>query len=171
MWGLCNIFIVHGKHTNVGCTMARLCGAKIVSHFLCAWHVLKAWCLHSMEKIKDPKVKCALLDHLHMVMFMSINLNETIESFKAHGKEIAMESFDNLQPGVVWTRYFGPIIANLVSDLLPSKYGMFWNIFVVDALQVTCWFFTHTWITWWVVNMLCMSMHNLGWLHFNELQI
>jgi hypothetical protein len=48
---------------------------------------------------------------------------------------------------------------------------MFWNIFVVDALQVTCWFFTHTWITWWVVNMLCMSMHNLGWLHFNELQI
>jgi hypothetical protein len=59
-----------------------------------------------MEKIKDPKVRHALLDHLHMVMFMSINLNETIESFKAHGKKIVMESFDNLQPGVVWTRYF-----------------------------------------------------------------
>jgi len=106
MWGLCNIFIVHGKCTNVGCTMARLCGAKILSHFLCAWHVLKAWRLHSMEKILDPKVKRALLDHLHMVMFMSINLNETIESFKVHGNEIPMESFHNLQLGVVWTRYF-----------------------------------------------------------------
>jgi len=106
MWGLCNIFIVHGKHTNVGFTMAGLCGAEILSHFFCAWLVLIACCLHSIEKIKDPKVRRALLDHLHMVMFMSINLNETIESFKAHGKEITMESFDNLQPGVVWTRYF-----------------------------------------------------------------
>jgi hypothetical protein len=39
-----------------------------------------------MEKIKDPKVKLALFYHLHMVMFMSINPNETIESFEAHGK-------------------------------------------------------------------------------------
>jgi hypothetical protein len=30
-WGLHNIFIVHGKHTNVGCTMARLCGVEILS--------------------------------------------------------------------------------------------------------------------------------------------
>jgi hypothetical protein len=59
-----------------------------------------------MEKIKDLEVKRAILDHLHMVMFMSINPNETIQSFKAHGKEIMMENFDNLQPGVVWTRYF-----------------------------------------------------------------
>jgi hypothetical protein len=53
-----------------------------------------------MEKIKDLEVKCVVLDHLHTVMLMSINLNETIESFKACGKEMVMESFDNLQPNV-----------------------------------------------------------------------
>jgi hypothetical protein len=36
-WGLHNIFIIHGKHTNVGCTMAWLCGAEILSHFFFAY--------------------------------------------------------------------------------------------------------------------------------------
>ncbi len=58
--------------------------------------MLKAWCLRSMEKIKDLKVKYLILDCLHMVMFMSINPNETIDDFKAHGKEMVVESFDNL---------------------------------------------------------------------------
>jgi hypothetical protein len=35
-----------------------------------------------MEKIKDPKVRRVVLDRLHIVMFMSINLNQTIESLK-----------------------------------------------------------------------------------------
>jgi hypothetical protein len=81
-------------------------GQDLVPIFLCTWHVLKAWCLHSIEKIKDSKVKHAILDHLHMVMFMSINPNETIDDFKACGKEMVVESFDNLQPGVAWTTYF-----------------------------------------------------------------
>ncbi len=76
-----------------------------VQVFLYAWHVLKAWHLCSME-IKDVEVKHAILDHLHTVMFISINLNETIESFKAHGREMVVESFDNLQPCVTWTRCF-----------------------------------------------------------------
>jgi hypothetical protein len=59
-----------------------------------------------MEKIKDLKVRRAIFDHLHMVMFMSINPNETIDDFKACGREMMMESFDNLQLGVNWTRYF-----------------------------------------------------------------
>jgi len=59
-----------------------------------------------MEEIKDSKVKRAILERLHMVMFMSINLDETIDDFKAHGREMVVESFDNLQPIVVWTRYF-----------------------------------------------------------------
>jgi hypothetical protein len=33
-----------------------------------------------------------------MVMFMSINPEETIDDFKAHGREMAVENFDNLQP-------------------------------------------------------------------------
>jgi hypothetical protein len=41
-----------------------------------------------------------------MVMFMSIDLDETIDDFKARGKEMMVESFDNLQHGVVWMIYF-----------------------------------------------------------------
>jgi hypothetical protein len=63
--------------------------------------VLNAWQLFSMEKIKDPKVRCVILD-----LFMSINLDETIKSFKACGKDMVVESFDNLQPSVAWTQYF-----------------------------------------------------------------
>jgi hypothetical protein len=32
----------------------------------------------------------------------------------------------------------GLIIANLVNNLPPSKYGMFLNLFAMDALQVAC---------------------------------
>jgi hypothetical protein len=59
-----------------------------------------------MEKIKDSKVKCVVFAHLNMMMFMSINPNETIDDFKARGREMVVESFDNLQPNVAWTRNF-----------------------------------------------------------------
>ncbi len=58
--------------------------------------MLKTWCLHSMEKIKDSKVRRVVFDHLHMVMFMSINPYQTIDDFKARGKEMVVESFDSL---------------------------------------------------------------------------
>jgi hypothetical protein len=54
-----------------------------------------------MEKTKDSEVKRVVLDRLHMVMFMSINPNETIDDFKVRGREMVVESFDNLQLGVV----------------------------------------------------------------------
>jgi hypothetical protein len=59
-----------------------------------------------MEKIKDSEVKHVVLDCLHMVMFMSIKPNETIDDFKARGREMVVESFDNLQLGLAQTRYF-----------------------------------------------------------------
>ncbi len=71
-------------------------GQNHVLIFLCTSHVLKAWRLCSMEKIKDLEVKRVVLDHLHTVMFMSINPYETINDFKAHGREMMVESFDNL---------------------------------------------------------------------------
>jgi hypothetical protein len=58
--------------------------------------VLKAWHLHSIEKNKDLEDMHAILDCFHMVMFMSINPNETIDDFKARGREMVVESFDNL---------------------------------------------------------------------------
>jgi len=48
--------------------------------------VLKAWRLHSIEKIKDLEMRHVVLDCLHMLMFMSINPNETIDDIKACGK-------------------------------------------------------------------------------------
>ncbi len=58
-------------------------------------------CVESMvlvlhKKNKDLEVKCVVFNCLHMVMFMSIDPNETIDDFKAHGKEMVVESFDNL---------------------------------------------------------------------------
>jgi hypothetical protein len=49
-----------------------------------------------MGKIKDSQVRCVILDHLHVVMFMSINSNKTIDDFKARWKEMVVKSFDNL---------------------------------------------------------------------------
>ncbi len=49
-----------------------------------------------MEKKKDSEVKHAVLDRLHMVMFMSINPKQTIDDFKACGREMVVENFDNL---------------------------------------------------------------------------
>jgi hypothetical protein len=54
--------------------------------YLCAWHILKAQHLHSMEKIKDNEVQPTILDDLHIVMYMPIELDETIEAFMTHGK-------------------------------------------------------------------------------------
>jgi hypothetical protein len=59
-----------------------------------------------MEKIKDVKVKHAILDCLHTVTVMSINPNATIDYFKAHGGEMVVDSFDNLQPSVIQIKYF-----------------------------------------------------------------
>jgi hypothetical protein len=66
-----------------------------------------------MEKIKDSQVRRQVFDHLHMVMFMSINSNETIDDFKACRREMVVKSFDNLQLNVVWTRYFGAYYCQL----------------------------------------------------------
>jgi len=39
-----------------------------------------------MEKIKDNEVQPTILDDLHIVMYMPIELDETIEAFMTHGK-------------------------------------------------------------------------------------
>ncbi len=101
--------------------MVRLCVVEILSPFFCTWHVLKAWRLHSMEKIKDSEVRCVVLDHLHMVMFISINSNEIIDDFKARGREMVVESFDKIQPSVVWTRYFWAYYCQLDKSLSPFQ--------------------------------------------------
>jgi len=61
--------------------------------YLYAWHILKAQHLYSMEKIKDNEMQCAILDDLHIVMYMPIEPNETIEAFMIHGRNKIIKSF------------------------------------------------------------------------------
>jgi hypothetical protein len=53
--------------------------------YLCAWHVLKAWHLRLMEKSKNNGVQRAILDDLHIIMYMPIKQGESIEAFMAYG--------------------------------------------------------------------------------------
>jgi len=56
--------------------------------YLCCWHVIKAWCLHGIEKIKDVEVRGGILQDLHDVMYMSIIHRETIDDFKKRGRVV-----------------------------------------------------------------------------------
>ncbi len=71
-----------------------------------AWHVLKAWHLHVMEKIKDVEVQRITFHDLHDVMYMSIEPKENIETFKKRGKMKVIESFEHHSLGDSWTHYF-----------------------------------------------------------------
>jgi len=81
-------------------------GDDQVPIYLCTWHVLKVQCLHTMEKIKDNEVRHAILDDLHTVICMPIELNESIEAFMTCGRNKIIESFTQHLPGDSWTQYF-----------------------------------------------------------------
>ncbi len=84
-----------------------LCGATIqMPIYLCAWHVLKAWCLRSMKKIKDNEVWHVILDDLHTVMYMPIEPNESIEVFMICERNKIIENFTQHLFGDSWTQYF-----------------------------------------------------------------
>jgi hypothetical protein len=59
-----------------------------------------------MEKIKNNEMRCAILDDLHIVMYMPIELSESIEAFMTHGRNKIIESFTQRLPGDSWIRYF-----------------------------------------------------------------
>jgi hypothetical protein len=59
---------------------------KNILILLCAWHVLKAWHLHKMEKTKDVEVRRMIIHDLHDVMYMSIKPKENIENNKGEMK-------------------------------------------------------------------------------------
>ncbi len=74
--------------------------------YLFAWHVLKAWHLHLMEKIKNNGVQCVILDDLHTVVYMPIEPSENIEAFMTCERNKIIESFTQHLPGDSWIRYF-----------------------------------------------------------------
>ncbi len=136
---------------------------NLVSIFLCAWHVLKAWCLCSMEKIKALKVRCVVLDHLHTMMFMSINLYESIDGFKVGGREMVMESFNKLQPNVAWTRYFGLNIANSISKGSPFQVWHLFKPFCYGCI-ISCMFNFHTYSNYIMGWKYVVHVHAKLWM-------
>jgi hypothetical protein len=66
----------------------------MVPIYLCAWHVLKAWGVHALEKIKDVVVRWAILDDLHVILYVMINLGKNIKNFKAHWRKKVMTNFE-----------------------------------------------------------------------------
>jgi hypothetical protein len=59
-----------------------------------------------MEKIKDNGVQCAILDNIHIIMYMRIELGEGIEAFMIRRKITIIESFTQHLPSDSWTWYF-----------------------------------------------------------------
>ncbi len=53
------IFLMHSK---IGWSLNH------VLVFLCVWHVLKTWCLQSMEKIKYVEIRVAIFNCFHLVI-------------------------------------------------------------------------------------------------------
>jgi hypothetical protein len=58
-----------------------------------------------MEKIKDNEVQPAILDDLHIVMYMPIEPNESIETFMTCGRNKIIETFTQHLPSDSWIRY------------------------------------------------------------------
>ncbi len=83
-----------------------LWGNDQVPIYLCAWHILRAWCLHSMEKIKNNEMRCAILDDLHTIMYMPIKPSESIETLMTRGRNKIIENFTQHLLSDSWTRYF-----------------------------------------------------------------
>jgi hypothetical protein len=74
--------------------------------YLCCWHVLRAWRLRGIEKIKDVRVRGGILQNLHDVMCMSINHGETIDDFKERGGVAMKESLHKHRLSDAWKNYF-----------------------------------------------------------------
>jgi hypothetical protein len=84
-------------------------GEDHVFIYLYAWHVLKAWHLYSMEKIKDNGVWCVILNNLHTIMYMPIELGENIEAFMTHGGKKSLKT----SPNICWW-FMDLILLNLL---------------------------------------------------------
>ncbi len=81
-------------------------GNNQVPIYLWAWHILKPWHLRSMEKIKNNEVRHSILDDLHIVMYMPVELNESIETFMICGKNKIIENYTQHLLDDSWIRYF-----------------------------------------------------------------
>jgi len=94
---LCCTNPIHSWKFYCICVLIRVVlGMDKVPIYLYCWHVIKAWRLRGIEKIKDVEVRGGILRDLHDVMYMSINHGETIDDFKERGRVAMRKTFINI---------------------------------------------------------------------------
>lgn len=75
--------------------------------FLCAWHVLKKWCILGQEKMYfDNNVQEAILFELNNVIYMPIMYGESVEDLICRGKERVTRIFQFYSNAQVFAQYF-----------------------------------------------------------------
>ncbi len=96
--------------------------------YLCTWHVLKAWHLYLMKKIKNNGVPRAILDNLHTIMHMPIEPNESIEAFMTYGRNKSLKTSPNICPVIHGLNTFGPIISKLIHEEILNPLLLFHHV-------------------------------------------
>ncbi len=164
-WGFHNIFIVHGKHINVGCTMAGLCKVEILFEFFCTWHVLKTWRLHFMEKIKDSKVRLQyLIASTWWCSCPSTQMRPLMISRHVEGKWWwGVTIIYNLM--LFGQDIFGLIIAYSVNKGSPFQVWHVLNPFCYGCIS-SCMFIFHTFELHHGLKVCCACPYNVlnGWV-------
>jgi hypothetical protein len=82
------------------------------------WHVLKAWCLRLMEKIKNNEMQHPILDDLHIVMYMPMNQVKALKPSWLVGETRSLKISHNIYLVIHGFDIFGPIISKLVRELI-----------------------------------------------------
>jgi hypothetical protein len=133
-WLLCMVRIVWGKDQ--------------MPIYLCAWYVFKAWCVHSIEKIKDNGVWHAILDDFHNVMYTTIESSESIETFMTRGRNKVMKTSPNICLVIHGFNTFGPIIFKLVRELTLNPLLLFHHVVHISKYGLLELRWKHQWWTW-----------------------
>ncbi len=91
--------------------------------YVCAQHVLKAWQVCALKKIKDVVVHPTILDDLYVILYGMIDLGKNIKDFKAHGKEKVMASLNNISQEMFGHDIFGHINPSLGPFIVKGAMG------------------------------------------------
>ncbi len=147
------------------CMIRMVWGKDQVPIYFCAWHILKAWRLCSMEKIKDNGVWHVIYYDFQIIMYMLIEPGENIETFMICGRNKIIENFTQHLPGDLWTRYFWTYCCQLgmwinfqsLTVVPPccaySKISIVWIKVETPMIQAT-----HVGIVYFIVNLWMVGL-------------
>jgi hypothetical protein len=132
--------------------------------YFCAWHVLKVWHLHLMEKIKHNGVHHVTFDNLHSSCTCPLNWVKAFKPSQTMREIKSLKAWPNICLVIHALSTFGPIIFSFVCDLTfnplllfhhvvcIAKYPFQWSkqshvgimYLVIDLWMVTLWQVPHS---------------------------